>query len=429
MGQPKLIADAEAWSARFSAGVFDDPKAIAQRLAHSPESQQAALRRTDPPKLSQPVDARAALGKSASAAVRWIVQPRLLATALILAALVPCLILAVIWARSSSEVQPRTAAALDPQTIAPSAVLTASDRIEAVAGEQVNFPIALDGTDGIPPRSVIAISGLPPGSNFSEGRPYGESEWNLRPDQIGDLSLALPAGATGEFELSLALIAPDDRVIAEAETLVVVSTPVPPPQPFGAEGSSLTSPAAGEMPAAALHGGEATVPNSPEAGAAADNPENASEMTPPLAPADPAGVDTAALEETAANETASVPSRAAPPDQADALPAGTSERGTVQPSVFVNLREGPSSSSPVLGVIAKGAELPVLDRKRGWVQVAHPETGKQGWIYSGLLVGEAKANHRVKRVAPPEAEAKSETFWGRLGRWLSPSKEDAQKKN
>ncbi|MFO7477775.1 MAG: SH3 domain-containing protein [Methyloceanibacter sp.] len=100
--------------------------------------------------------------------------------------------------------------------------------------------------------------------------------------------------------------------------------------------------------------------------------------------------------------------------------------GTVQPSVFVNMRERPSSSSPVLGVIARGAELPVLDRKRGWVEVAHPESGKQGWIYSGLLVGEAKPNRRVRRAAPAEPEGHSESFWGTIGRWISPSPETSK---
>jgi len=49
---------------------------------------------------------------------------------------------------------------------------------------------------------------------------------------------------------------------------------------------------------------------------------------------------------------------------------------------FVNLRKGPTSSSAVISIVAKGAKLEVLDRKRGWVQVASSETEK-GWIYAG----------------------------------------------
>jgi uncharacterized protein YgiM (DUF1202 family) len=88
------------------------------------------------------------------------------------------------------------------------------------------------------------------------------------------------------------------------------------------------------------------------------------------------------------------------------------------------MREAPSSSSAVLGVIAKGAKLAVLDRKRGWVQVTDPATDKKGWIYSGNLAGEANTHYRRMRVAPadtePSSESKSESLWGRVGRWLTP---------
>ena len=249
-------------------------------------------------------------------------------------------------------------------------MLTAPDRIEAIAGEDVSFPIAIDGTDGVPSRSVIAVKGLPQGSNFSEGRPYGASEWSLKPDQIGDLDLVLPADAHGEFKLGIALIGPDDAVIAAAETLLEV-TPAPPapaavtPDPAGAPGD--------------------------EAGAE-------QEPTTPEAATSPAG-DADTVEPSKEVE---------------------SGLGSVQPSVYANLRDGPSSSAPVVGVIAKGAKLSVLDRKRGWVQVADPASDKKGWIYSGNLAGEAKTHHtRRKRAAPAAAEP--ESFWGRVGSWLSPS--------
>jgi hypothetical protein len=248
-------------------------------------------------------------------------------------------------------------------------VLTAPDRIEAIAGEDVSFPIAIDGTDGVPSRSVIAVKGLPQGSNFSEGRPYGDSEWSLKPDQIGDLDLVLPAGANGEFKLGIALIGPDDAVIAEAETLLEI-TPAPP------------------APAA---------------------------MTP-----DPAG---APGDEAGAEQEPTPEATTSPAGESDTVePSKEAENGlgSVQPSVYANLRDGPSSSAPVVGVIAKGAKLSVLDRKRGWVQVADPATDKKGWIYSGNLAGDAKTHHsRRKRAAPAAAEP--ESFWGRVGSWLSPS--------
>ncbi len=141
-------------------------------------------------------------------------------------ALVPSIILgAMVWFGTIAPPSPQPVTqAPTPivQTILP-AVLTTPAMIEASAGDELGFPIALDGTDGVPPRSVIAIDGLPQGSSFSEGRPYGEAEWNLRSDQIGDLRLILPDSATGELKLTIRLIAPDDSVIADAETILKVT--------------------------------------------------------------------------------------------------------------------------------------------------------------------------------------------------------------
>ena len=95
----------------------------------------------------------------------------------------------------------------------------------------------------------------------------------------------------------------------------------------------------------------------------------------------------------------------------------TSPSNWVQPSVYVNLRDGPSSSSRVIGVIAKGAKVPVLDRKRGWVQVSNPATSEKGWIYSGYVGGGHKARPRASEPASHEPEQKSESssFWN----WLT----------
>ena len=68
----------------------------------------------------------------------------------------------------------------------PSPVLTAPAFLEATAGESVVLPIALDGTDGVPADSTIAVTGLPQGSTLSKGRPLGDTGWKLERDEIGD---------------------------------------------------------------------------------------------------------------------------------------------------------------------------------------------------------------------------------------------------
>ena len=105
----------------------------------------------------------------------------------------------------------------------PAVELSAPDSVAAQAGQEVPFAITLDGTDALPARSIIAVSGLPVGASFSEGRPYGETEWTFRPDEIGDLKLLLPSSARGQATLKVQLAAADGRMIASAETTLKVA--------------------------------------------------------------------------------------------------------------------------------------------------------------------------------------------------------------
>ena len=97
--------------------------------------------------------------------------------------------------------------------------------LEATAGEDVNLPIELDGTDGVPARSIIAISGLPQGSMLSSGRPYGETEWNLKTDEIGDLHLNLPGNASGNSKLTIKLVGPDGAIITDTGLVLKMNSP------------------------------------------------------------------------------------------------------------------------------------------------------------------------------------------------------------
>ena len=53
----------------------------------------------------------------------------------------------------------------------------------------------------------------------------------------------------------------------------------------------------------------------------------------------------------------------------------------IKPSTFVNLREGPSPSSRVINVVAKGTKLRVVGRKKRWTQVINPASSEKGWVY------------------------------------------------
>lgn len=352
------------------------------------------------------------------------ISPRTLVAALAGLALLPNLtVAAFLWwpsAQEASALPPAAApvkvamlanAALrdprapEPAKVAP--VLTAPAKLEASASATIDLPIALDGTDGVPARSSIAISGLPDGAKLSNGRPYGTTGWNLKSDEIGDLQLNLPDASQGETKLAIELVAPHGEVLARAETLLKMSAaPEGEPEPLAEPAVAVLESPAGAIVAA-------TAPDLKPV------PFGGSEDVQGGSPSDQEKPDIAAVQSTDPAETAADPKPAsaakpmalASPDAA----AEAEDAETVTPSMYVNLRERPTSSAPVLGVVPKGAKLAVQDRSRGWVQVTHPTSAQVGWIYDGSHW----APRRARRAANPAAS--EESFWTRLGRTLAGS--------
>lgn len=389
MGRLKLISHPDRIGAQANRhSVSPEEFTATQRVEHS-----TTVRRDSSPNAEQPRAARLGRPSVIASAPTMPIPPgftlapgfRVLFVGLILVALVPNLILgAIFWlgAMDAPWSKPYTPVPI-VQTAIPPAVLTAPSMLQATTGEDVTFPIALDGTDGVPARSIIAISGLPLGSRLSDGRPYGESEWNLRSDQIGDLRLVLPDTARGESKLTIKLITPDDKVIAETETILRVAS-APSDQAAESGGAS-----AALAPTAVLD------PDQSDAGSVGGE-ERPTIMQAAIAPiGDPVE---------------------SPSDKSAQSESDEGRASWVRPSAYVNMREGPSSSAPVVGVIAKGAKLSVIDRKRGWLQVTNPATSEKGWIYSGYIAGAARPRHGTKRAAAAEPQSKSESFWD----WLNP---------
>jgi SH3 domain-containing protein len=291
-------------------------------------------------------DYRGALAPLTSPVFALASRIRLLTTALIVAALLPNLTLAVFWFGLVNPPWSRVAAppkesshlALKPTMAQP--VLSAPNILEASAGETVSLPIALDGTDGVPARSSIVIKGLPPGSALSEGYAKGETEWRLKPDQIGDLHLALPGSATGESKLSIELVTPDDRIIATAATTVEMRADAT---------ASLASDAVADAQVAGIE---------------------------PEEPGPDESRQSAMVEAT--------PAELVPlPDRRPAPPPSIDDASWIRPTAYVNLRQDPSSTATVVSVVAKGVKLRVTGRQRNWVQVSNPATSDSGWIYTG----------------------------------------------
>jgi uncharacterized protein YgiM (DUF1202 family) len=178
------------------------------------------------------------------------------------------------------------------------------------------------------------------GSALSSGRPYGETEWNLKSDEIGDLHLVLPDTARGEAKVIIQLVAPDGTILAD--TLM-------------------------DLKMTADHNTELKEAQVWDERAQALGATGVEESF--------ANLDAAAA---TSEDLVPLPSR---------RPAQTAndEVGTnwIKPLAFVNLREGPSPSTRVISVVAKGAKLRVIGRKSRWVQVTHPATSERGWIYTG----------------------------------------------
>lgn len=186
-----------------------------------------------------PLTADAALARVAPEPRLFSMPTRGVVAVLMAVAIAPAAILAgLLWfgAIGGFETRPQARAAVSAQQAAvapsipvlprqPEIALTASEEIMAEAGETVAFAIGVDGADGLPARSAIAIRDLPEGVSFSAGRPFGAGEWNLRPDEIAGLTLRLPEAHTGSSDFRVELVAADGTVLARTATRLDVAPP------------------------------------------------------------------------------------------------------------------------------------------------------------------------------------------------------------
>ena len=264
----------------------------------------------------------------------------------------------------------------------PSPVLTAPAFLDATAGESIFLPIALDGTDGVPAHSTIAITGLLQGSTLSKGRPFGDTGWKLERDEIGDPQLVLPSSARGHTKITIQLIAPDATVVADAETVLQVAAAS---QRNAQDADDAPLAPANQEPAlfgmAASGVSPEVTDESPEA-----RPDEGPRQAKP-----PAAVTEREEEPVHAQRRILQSQRRAPAKRTVAI-VGANE---VKTSVFLNLRQAASPSAKIISVVAKGTTLRVVARKGRWVQVTDPATSAKGWIYTG--------NANLPRTTKPSA--------------------------
>jgi hypothetical protein len=96
------------------------------------------------------------------------------------------------------------------------------DTLQAVLGKEIPFRIGIDHAGPLPPRAIITVDGIPESSTFSAGRPYGETGWSFRPNEIADNLRLIPSKA-GSSDLHIQLLTADGVSIASASTHVDVT--------------------------------------------------------------------------------------------------------------------------------------------------------------------------------------------------------------
>jgi hypothetical protein len=239
----------------------------------------------------------------------------------------------------------------DPPSEAPEIVLTSTQKLEGKAGEEIGFAIAIDATEALPARSLVAISAMPEGASFSEGRPYGMTGWTLRPDEIGELRLLLPNAETGSYDMRIELLAGDGTLLAQSETRLKISYDV---ETLGASADASQTTFA-----------ESFAQPPPQDEAVSESTDNSLEVT---------SVKTETI------KPATLPRAPQEGGLALAEPAETSAEWVeiVNP---VNMHLRPDRSSKTIKVAKKGGKLRVLARNKSWVQVSDPTTSVKGWVY------------------------------------------------
>jgi hypothetical protein len=313
-------------------------------------------------------------------------------SAVVMVALIPLAILFVrLW---QDNVAPRAGDGASPaaeatakaaaQTASPAqqpssleVALSSPDRVEAKAGEAVAFPIVIDATAALPARSIVAVTALPEGATFSEGRPYGETGWSLRPDEIGDLQLRLPEQSSAA-DIRLELVAGDGTVLAQSETRLSVAPSPDAVQPVAAVttdpfAAPATEPAATE-PSEQVEAVETT-------GSIANVPAPTRKPT--------ASADSSVKVNKVKAVTIPAPRASRPHDGAYALAPPQDDAQTsgewMVTKTAVDMHAKAEQSSETVKVADGGLKVRVTARDKNWIQVHDPKSSTTGWIYNRFL--------------------------------------------
>ncbi len=98
------------------------------------------------------------------------------------------------------------------------------------------------------------------------------------------------------------------------------------------------------------------------------------------------------------------PVPAIPQSQALQATPTSSSKGTVKVAV-ANVRSRPSTTSPAIGTLKRGAQVEITNRRTGWLEIVYPSgPGKRAWI-SAPLVTEGGAQGKSTTSKPTASGA------------------------
>jgi hypothetical protein len=287
---------------------------------------------------------------------------------------------APLWGRNASSTTAKTAVVQPAQHEKSLEVaLSSPDHIEAKAGEVIEFPMAIDATEALPARSIVAITAIPEGASFSQGRPYGVTGWTLRPDEIGDLQLHLPA-RSGSTDMRLELVAGDGTVLSQSETRLIIAPSPAEATPVAASESNPFE----QIATAEATGSTASAPPAP-----VQKPAASIGTTPAVKVSTVKVVTIPAPEPTPAQQPTPAPKPTRPHDGGYGLgPAQDEPQAPAEWMVTkapVDMHAKAEQSSETVKVADKGLKVKVVARDKNWVQVTDPKSSTTGWIYGRFL--------------------------------------------
>src|SRR5262249_61803737 len=104
---------------------------------------------------------------------------------------------------------------------------------------ELDFAMRVDDAEGVPPASVLLISGLPADITFSAGRSVVRGTWEVPLAAIAGLKAKIPADLKGRSDLVILLTHNSDKytvVLASARSALVVDAAPGPAEPAVAGG-------------------------------------------------------------------------------------------------------------------------------------------------------------------------------------------------